>query len=71
MNVKRKSEAVSEPDVKYNCGTSFEECVSEHIVCACFRASRNAELLERAEKLNVEISVVLSLREGSFLRLYL
>ena len=38
--------------------------------CACCLASRNAELLERAEKLCVEESV-LSQREGRFRRIYL
>ena len=42
-----------------------EECVS-----SCCRTSLNAELLERADKLIVEVSV-LSLREGRSRRLYL
>ena len=46
-----------------------EECVSEDNGCACCRTSRNAELLERADKLSVEVSV-LSLREGRSRRLY-
>ena len=37
--------------------------------CACCLASLNAELLERADKLSVEVSV-LSRREGRFGRLY-
>ena len=40
------------------------------MVEACCLTSRNAELLERAEKLSVEVSV-LSLREGRSRRLYL
>ena len=48
---------------------SSEECVSEDNGCACCRTSLNAELLERADKLSVEVSV-LSLREGSSRRLY-
>ena len=40
-----------------------EECVSEDNGCACCRTSVHAELLERADKLSVEVSA-LSLREG-------
>ena len=47
-----------------------DEFVSEDNNCACCRTSRKAELLERADKLSVEVSV-LSLREGSSRRLYL
>ena len=71
-NAEESSEAVSKPDVKYECGTNSEENVSGDKGCACCLASLNAEeLLERAEKLSVEVSVVLNLREGRFLRLYL
>ena len=49
---------------------SSDECVSEDNGCECCLTSRRAELLERAEKLSVEVSV-LSLREGRSLRLYL
>ena len=42
---------------------SSEECVSEDNGCAYCRTSLKAELLERADKLSVEVSV-LSLREG-------
>ena len=38
--------------------------------CACCRTSRKEELLERADRLRVEVSV-LSLREGRSRRLYL
>ena len=48
--------------------TSSEECVAER-GCACCLASRNAELLERADKLSAEVTV-LSRREGRFRRLY-
>ena len=54
--------------MKYDGGTGSEECVSGDKVCVCCRASRNAELLEIAEKLSVEVSV-LSRREGKFGRL--
>ena len=40
-----------------------EEFVSEDNGCACCRTSLKAELLERADMLSVEVSV-LSLREG-------
>ena len=50
-------------------GISSEECVSEDHSCACCRTSLNAELLERADNLSVEVSV-LSLREGRSRRLY-
>ena len=63
-------EAVSKPDVKYAEGINSEEFVSEENGCACCRTSRKAELLERADKLRVEVSV-LSLREGRSRRLYL
>ena len=56
--------------MKYDGGTGSEQCVSEDKGCVCCRASRNAELLERAEKLGVEISV-LSGREVRFRMLYL
>ena len=46
-------------------------CVSEDGGCGCCLTSRNAKLLERAERLSVEVSGLLSLREGRFLRLYL
>ena len=68
--LKDSNEGVSRPYVRYDCGTRFEECVSEDRGCACCLASRNAELHERAEKLSIEVSV-LSRREGSFRRLYL
>ena len=43
------------------------QCVSNR-ACACCLASLKAELLERADKLGVEVSV-LSRREGRFRRL--
>ena len=64
------NETALRPDVRYDRGTSSEECVSEDKSCACCLASRNTELLERAEKLGVEVSL-LSRREGRFRRLYL
>ena len=54
--------------MKYDGGTVSEKCVSEDKGCACCLASRNAELLERADKLSVEVSV-LSPHEGRFRRL--
>ena len=57
-------------DQKYDGGTDPEECVSVDKGCACCCASRNAELLERAEKFSVEV-LVLNRREGRFRRLYL
>ena len=62
--------AVSKPDVKYGEGINSEEFVSEDNGCACCRTSRKVELLERADRLRVEVSV-LSLREGRSRRLYL
>ena len=56
--------------MKYDGGTGSEEFVSEDKGCACYLACRNAELLEKAEKLGVEVSV-LSRREGRFRRLNL
>ena len=53
------NEAVSRPDVKYDEDTGSEECVSEDTGRACCRTSRIAELLERAEKLSVEVSVLI------------
>ena len=47
-----------------------EECVSEDNGCACCRKSLTVELLGRADRLSVEVSV-LSLREGKSRRLYL
>ena len=47
-----------------------EEFVSEDNGCACCRKSLKVELLERADRLSVEVSV-LSLREGRSRRLYL
>ena len=46
------------PDVKFDCGTSSEEWVSEDSGRACCLARRNAEVLESAEKSNVEVSVL-------------
>ena len=46
-----------------------EECVSEDNGWACCRTRLKVELLERADKLSVEVSV-LSLREGRSRRLY-
>ena len=56
------NEAVSRPAVKYGCGTSSGESVSEDKGCACCLASVIAELLKRAEKMSVEVSV-LSIRD--------
>ena len=56
-------EAVSKPDVKYGEGIKSEEIASEDNGCACCRRSLKVELLERADRLSVEVSV-LSLREG-------
>ena len=67
--MEESNEAVSKPEVKLGEGISFEECVSEDNGCVCCRTSLNAELLERADKLSVEVSV-LSLREGRSRRLY-
>ena len=61
---------MSKPDVKYGEGTSSEGRVSEDNGCACCRTSRNAELLERAVRCSVEVSV-LSLRDGRSRRFYL
>ena len=61
---------VSKPDVKYGEGINSVKFVSEDNGCACCRTSRKAELLERADRLRVEVSV-LSLREGRSRRLYL
>ena len=47
-----------------------EEFVSQDNGCACCRTSLKAELLERANRLSVEVSV-LSLRERRSRRLYL
>ena len=47
-----------------------EEFVPEDNGCACCRTIRKVELLERADRLRVEVSV-LSLRDGSSRRLYL
>ena len=47
-----------------------EEFVSEDNGCACCRKSLKVDLLERADRLSVEVSV-LSLREGRSRRLYL
>ena len=47
-----------------------EEFVSEDNGCACCRRSLKVELLERADRLSVEVSVI-SLREGRSRRLYL
>ena len=66
----KSSEAVSRPDAKQDCGANSEECVSKKGSCACWLASRNAEILERVKKLSVEVSI-LGVREGRFLRLYL
>ena len=56
--------------MKYGEGINSEEFVSEDNGCACCRTSRKTELLERADRLRVEVSV-LSLREGRSRRLYL
>ena len=56
--------------MKYGEGINSEEFVSEDNGCACFSTSLKAELLERADRLSVEVSV-LSLREGRSRRLYL
>ena len=61
---------MSKPDVKYGEGINSEEFVSEDNSCACCRKSLKVELLERADRLSVEVSV-LSLREGRSRRLYL
>ena len=61
---------MSKPDVKYGEGIKSEELVSEDNGCACCRRSLKVELLERADRLSVEVSV-LSLREGRSRRLYL
>ena len=50
-------------------GINSEECVSGDNGWACCRTSLNAELLQRADILSVEVSV-LSLREGRSRRLY-
>ena len=65
-------EFVSEDNSCACCRTSLnlEEFVSEDNGCACCRTNLKAELLERANRLSVEVSV-LSLREGKFRRLYL
>ena len=55
--------------MKYGEGISSEECVSQDNGCACCRTSLNAELLESADKLSVEVSA-LSLSEGRSRRLY-
>ena len=54
----------------YDVGTGSVEGVSEERGCACCRASRIAELLERAERLSVGVSV-LSRRNWLCRRLYL
>ena len=61
---------MSKPDVKYGEGIKSEEFLSEDNGCACCRRSPKVELLERAIRLSVEVSV-LSLREGRSRRLYL
>ena len=61
---------MSKPDVKYGEGIKSEEFVSEDNGCACCRRSLKVELLERAGRLRVEVSV-LSLREGRSQRIYL
>ena len=63
-------EAVSTPDVKYGEGIKSEEFVSDDNGCACCRRSPKVELLERADRLSVEVSV-LSLLEGRSRKLYL
>ena len=60
---------MSEPDVKYGEGIKSEEFVSEDNGCACCPKSLEVELLERADRLRVEV-FVLSLREGRSRRLY-
>ena len=57
-------------DVKYREGIKSEEFVSEDNGCACCRRSLKVELLERADRLSVEVSV-LSLCEGRSRRLHL
>ena len=54
----------------YGEGIKSEELVSEDNGCSCCRRSLQVELLERADRLSVEVSV-LSLREGRSRRLYL
>ena len=61
---------MSKPDLKYGEGIKSEEFVSEDNGCACCRRSLKVELLERADRLRVEVSV-LSLREGRSRRLFL
>ena len=60
---------MSKPDVNHGEGIKSEEFVSEDNGCACCRRSLKVELLERADRLSVEVSV-LSLREGRSRRLY-
>ena len=69
---KNSEEFVSEDNGCACCRKSLnsEEFVSEDNGCACCRTSLKAELLERADRLSVEVSV-LSLREGRSRRLYL
>ena len=62
------NETVSAPVLKYDCGKRSEVCVLEDSGCAFCSKRRNAELLERAVKLSVEVS--LRLRVGSGLKLY-
>ena len=56
--------------MKYGEGINSEEFVSEDNGCACCRTSRKVELLERADKIRVEVPV-LSLRGRKSRRLYL
>ena len=51
-------------------GINSEEFVSEDNGCAFCRTSRKVKLLERGDRIRVEVSV-LSLREGRSRRLYL
>ena len=61
---------MSKPDVKHGEGIKSEEFVSEDNGCACCRRSLKVEMLERADRLSVEVSV-LKLREGRSRRIYL
>ena len=61
---------MSKTDVQNGEGIKSEEFVSEDNCCACCPRSLKVEILERADMLSVEVSV-LSLREGRSRRLYL
>ena len=51
-------EAVSIPHVNQERGTNTDKCVSEESGWACCLRIRESELLERAEKGRVEVSVL-------------